>query len=550
MPAKKRRPKSKPSSFLFVNHNAESLTRPRKDPELVYEKQSHAQRHNLSRRRGLKEPDEAGSSGSSHYHPEAAAVHHTPVNCMRNDEIGDLDLQASAWLSQDTGLPSTSYINPALISSQAISPFGTSRQANMSQSQHGSAALVSHALQATQAHPLFHGQLQVLESLAPSLMQYHVTVLLPEKFYRDMTLVPLQKSRHASAIHTDMQTVLSEPAHLYSFLAAVAMQMRIREEKVMLPNLSDEVAARVPAFFRLRAIESIRRHLDEKITTPGLVTAVQRLVAFEYFNGDYESAHPHLEAMTMMMQGLGGMSTFNDYFVEQLALLDWSGALKRLTKPHLTATWDPGRGTPEIASVLDHLKSSSDGLGSRLHDVIEANGWHGSLTEATADMVEITRFNEWMRQRVYYEPTFCRWALQRHLAIGNRLLHMTPAIDPKEEVLRIALIFFTALTRCPTSGKRCASTSIQSLRQKLGAQHSGFGWGADSDVLLWITVIGAFISRTAEYRTWFVGLARTSARVLGVITFGELETLMGAFLFERELHHEPLRSLAAEMSLD
>ena len=127
---------------------------------------------------------------------------------------------------------------------------------------------------------------------------------------------------------------------------------------------------------------------------------------------------------------------------------------------------------------------------------------------------------------------------------------MTPSIDPKEEVLRIAFIFFTALTRCPTSGKRCASTSIQSLRQKLGAQHSDFGWGADSDVLLWITVIGAFISRTAEYRTWFVGLARTSAKVVGITTFEEIETMMGTFLYERELQHEPLRSLASEMSLD
>lgn len=398
-------------------------------------------------------------------------------------------------------------------------------------------------------HPLFHGKMQLLEQLAPPLIQYFAQSLLPEKFFRDTSIVPLAKTRHAAAIHSDLQTIMSEPVHLYAFLAAYSKQMVIKEERLLLPDLSEEAAARLPTFFRLKAIDALRQRLPTTAVTPALVVTVFRIANFHYYSDEYEAARPHIQAMYAMIQELGGIHTIDDYFTEQIILLDWMKALKTLSKPQLFATWDPGRNDPEIGPILDDLRSSPDELGSRLHEVIGANYWPESLANAVTDLVEVTRFNGWVKHEQSYRPEFCKWAINRHLAIGNRLLHLGAFESPKVEILRTALILWTALTRSPRTGIQCGSRSTPLLRAKIEASGAVSGWQFDLDVLLWVASTGYLTSRYPYQRNWFTGLVQLICHRIGVQSFVDLEAVIGKFLYERELQQRRLRALAVEIDL-
>lgn len=342
---------------------------------------------------------------------------------------------------------------------------------------------------------------------------------------------------------------MSGPAHLYSFLAACSQQMLRKEGKIHLADLSDEATKRLPTFFKLKAIAAIQRYLQTAVLSTALIVDIHRLISFHYFSDQYEAARPHRRAMYALLRDIGGMKVYGDYHTEQMILLDWSQALKTLGKPYLFPTWDPGRDVPEVRQLLHQLSSSPDELGSRLLNVIAAHAWSDSLALAVSELAEVTRLEQSLKQRIHYEPELCRWALLRRLAIGNRLLHRNVSDDPKEEALRIAIIFWTALSRNPASSVRCGSVSIQVLQARIETSTATLGWQSEMDVLLWIAVVGALISSHLDDRNWFTCLAQLASEEIGIKTADELETVIGRFLYGHELQHRPLRALAIEMDL-
>ncbi|KAI9876531.1 MAG: hypothetical protein M1823_007262, partial [Watsoniomyces obsoletus] len=200
-------------------------------------------------------------------------------------------------------------------------------------------------------------------------------------------------------------------------------------------------------------MEALRNALAAGVTHD-LVHDVHRLVAVSYFSHAYESATPHFDAMMSMIDFLGGITTFDDYFQESHILLDWSASLRRLSPPRLAFTWDPGHGPPAIAEKLQSLDSSFDGLGQRMRLKIVEDGISPSLSAVFEDMLQLTRFHRWAIYAPYSQENF-RYILLRQIAIGCRLLFMTspPPRNIREETFRIALIFYIAQTRSP-SGRR------------------------------------------------------------------------------------------------
>ena len=538
--------KGSESAFLFVNEDASTVTRASKDPLLDREKQSHVQRHTLQLRRSQMKKEqshkpqqasqafEAVDSGATSDYDHLALdafVHFEFQNPYLPDLLprqgGALIRTQRVTQELQSSVPTELLpIDPRLLRPQdrvttAYRPGHflddteehSKMKATQSLLQRSNDVSLQFPLRARTVHPMFSGEFHILEKWAPPLIKYYNTVLLPEKFWADTLKVPLSQTRHATAIHADMQDVMSEPAALYSFLASASSQMLVREGRLLLPdqNLPED---RVPLFFKTKAIGAIRHLLAKGVMNHRLVHDVQRLIVHAYFSNAYEAADPHFEAMVSMIQSLGGIETFNVYFRETNILLHWSAGLKKLAPPRLPIDFDPGRGSPVVSSTLDCMEAINGGTGDRLKELCE--DLPHPLAEAALQHLEALRLHCWCRNSIIYDARYYQWLSLRRLAIGYRLLSMGSSTDVQEECFRIALIFWTALTRCPTSGRRCSSLQAHTLRARLQASDLDSLWGDKTDWLLWIAIIGALTSRIQMDIQWFVIIAVRAARALHV----------------------------------
>ena len=330
MPSKGTRRKGPPSSnFLFVNEDATTVTRVSKDRDLGREKQSHVQRQYFARRRLDKkdehlevyldssqaENDACVDQGTES--PTAALRHRFPnldfhlPGPSHSDiaNFGSLQLDAEANTTSDrpdfeAGTDDSLQVHhyrrrpgtfPSTLSSLSNIDDRYTRDAFE--------IALNSPLRSSFPHPLLatssYGPLSVLSQWAPPLMQYWTTVLMREKFYHDTRGLPLSRLRHAPAIHAEMQDAMSAPSHLYSLLAAVSIQMLVREGRLFLPSLrvSEVDHVRIPLYFKTRAIESLRASLASGPITHNTVLVVHRLMIVAYFTDAYEAAIPHFDAM-------------------------------------------------------------------------------------------------------------------------------------------------------------------------------------------------------------------------------------------------------------
>lgn len=410
--------------------------------------------------------------------------------------------------------------------------------------------LLEAPLQGRALHPLFSGSVQILEKWAPPLIQYFNTVVIPEKFPTDVSVRPLGQIRHAAAIHADCSTAMAAPVHLYAFLAEATTRMMVRERVLLLPDVKEEDYHRVHLLFKTKAMAALRVALTEGLNH-ALVMDVHRLIAASYFSHDYETAIPHVDAMISMIEILGGIQTFGNYFQETALLLDWSAALKILGVPRLPLDWDPGQGSPAIAAILESLPSQHEYLGKRMFSIFAAGQMRAELSQIFQDMVRLIRFRRWTMSRPMYDPEHYRYALLRHTAIGCRLLLMgtDPPTGTQEEAFRIAMIFWTALTRSPASGKRCASLAVGRLRAVLEST-SPNSWTGHHDWLLWISVVGGLTATSDEDVDWFASVAVKTMKGLNndtLMDFAKMEDILSGFLYEPSMQRELLLNFRARM---
>ena len=558
MPPKAKRSQA-PPSFLFVNEDANTVNRATKDPDLDREKQSHVQRHNFAKRKQLKDqtlPLRSGSKDLDHIANSSTSELREPDDPWGSfDAYLSSDVPEQPWQFDFDIDPSSYHVKP--VSPENLYDPGKFLKASPARRRGKNSTFplldlppLQAPLQGRALHPLFSGSAQILEKWAPPLIQYFNTVVIPEKFPTDVSIRPLGQIRHAAAIHADCSTAMAAPVHLYAFLAEATTRMLVRERVLLLPDVKEEDYHRVHLFFTAKAMAALRHALTEGLTH-ALVTDVHRLIAASYFSHDYETALPHVDAMMSMIKMLGGIETFGNYFQETTLLVDWSAALKILGVPRMPLDWDPEEGSPAIAAIGESLGPQHDDLGKRMMAIFAEGQMRPELSEAFQDMVLLIRFRRWTMSQRTYDPEHYRYALLRHTAIGCRLLLMgdDSARGNQEEAFRIAMIFWTALTRSPASGKRCASLGVGRLRGVLESM-SPRSWDGYYDWLLWISVVGGLTAASDDDVNWFASVAIKATKALNngtLVDLAEMENVLSGFLYEPSMQREPLLNFRAKM---
>lgn len=553
-----RRKKVEEANFLFVNEDANTVTRVGKDAEQDRLKQSHVQRRNFAQRQQSK--TEAGRSIHAPERNNDTAPDESIRPPLTTQEQATDAATAGQGLRQG-GLTATVPGQPTLGANTILGSVSSSGVHNSINHYHiyppATPAATSRAIKANEAqvalnnplrsftlHPLLSDRFELLQKWAPPLMRYWTTVLLPEKFYADSRCVPLREMRHVKYVHNEMERIMQNPAHMYSFLANISIQMLGKEGQLLLPSAnpvtsqSDPNSSRIPDIFQNHAIHAIRQELSKNTLTHAIVNDVHYLMSAAYHAGQFDAALPHYRAMLRMITALGGLTTFSPYFIETMFLMHWSASLKRLVRPTLpVASFDPGHGPPEIRSLVTQVREANNKARtgsvlptSTLQSLAATTLLSPPLLSHAQSLADVTQFARWAEQQQSppYNPTYYKWIDTRHIAIGYHLLSTEPDViyGKLNEAVRIALIFTVALTRSPESGARCASSSVERLKALLEASGDGGVvlrglWGDvpnGTETLLWVCVVGGLVAggKNKGAREWFREVAGGCTAVLGL----------------------------------
>lgn len=595
MPAKPKRPKSPDAQFLFVNEDASTVTRATKDAELDRTKQSHVQRQNFARKRRLREQSISGpqtrTQSSSSQSPATAdppnevaspsqggpshAVDY--FNLFQSVDLGDAQFQATSqsFLQSSPLDPQLSTIPSDPFVSVASSPAIFTRSSSVFDLPHSyhpghffdtttadfsvnptpreSMTVVSPSPASSRVSSPLVSSHRILEQWAPPLIQHYNTVVLPEMFWKDIQKVPMGRIRHARSIHTDMQACMSEPAHMYAFLAMAAAEMLAREGGLRLPNLSAEDCQRVPEFFKTKAVQALRVKLASGPLDYRFAVDLHRVYASELALDNHEAAETHLQTWFAMVDTLGGLNTFDEYQLEKMIMLDCTAALKLLGVPRLLSNWDPGPLPSEILANIESQGQYNTQAGTRMDTVFQtldsSQMMDDTFSDAFSDLVEVLGMSMYLHNLHEYVPEHYKWLSRRTLSVLHRLLSLPlhREMNDKTDSLRIATIYWTALLRSPIRARRAASKSNHTLKMRLEGTGLENLWRPHTDCLLWVVVFGGICTTDQDDLYWYLHIANRAATELGVSNAVELEESLSRLLYDPVSQRDMLFEFAARM---
>ena len=385
-----------------------------------------------------------------------------------------------------------------------------------------------------------------LQRWAPPLIQYYTTVMIPHLFATELRTVPMQLMRHTPALHAEMEACMAEPVHMYAQLAAVSARMLRYEGRLLLPDVKPEDYARVPLFFKTKAITSLRHKLERGQLNQLLAQDVFRLWACAVMMDDQSAANAHSQAMLEMVRDLGGLIAFDDYTKERMILVDIWASCWTLSRPKFSLTcWDPGH-LPETSRYKILPKEYRQVLGSTFHRTeisqILDDPWR-SLISGLTEMVDLTCYS--FTNPV--TPDDFRWLLLRRTAIEHHLLcSLATAADGRDiniiaEATKLAVLIWIGMVLV-NRNKQLLSHQVNTLRNWLGPLEVGPAQleSEHTELLLWISSTAALATVTEDDKSWFANLSSRMAEKLEIETLDDMEEQLHGLLYVPEMQREDL----------
>lgn len=564
MPPKSKSTAKQETRFLFVNEDANSIFT--RDIELNRTKQRHVQRTSFAQRR--LEQGRRFLQWNSETHVDA----HVPTVPTSSSSHQDFLIPEDRFfsLTEVAPLPSafdhTTFLTqpftpdplPPLEFSFDISaiglPFGMGENETEYTHENAASFLPESRPWSPTADP-FPNMETALRLWAPVLMEYFTKTLLPSVFHLDMRVVPLQQMRHTSAIREDLERCFTEPAHLYSLLAFVSARMLAVEGHLPLKNLSEEMAQRVPAFFETRAIQIVRRKLSSEPLTLDILGDTLRLLATARNIMDKGAWDSHSEALLQMMDHLGGFDKIGDYTKERIISAYVLSGLERLEKPQMPLCWDPGHlpvyFTESAKSTTDLTRQPP---GRSFMNPAKKEVLGSGIQELVTDIEEVVSTLLSTQSSGTYQPNLYTWIAFRRAAVDYRLLALPIPKNSKDsdhqrqQCTRLALLFWIGTTIGDPIRKVISAKTCNALRVALERRHLKYLWHPHTDLLLWVTSVGALVAGNPDDYVYFAKLAAIAAKALRLDNFVAFEEVLEGFFYLPDMQKAAVETLYSHFS--
>ena len=371
MSAQSRRSSSTQNLFLFVNKDASTIRVHERDLNLDTAIQSHVQRQ--MHRRCFAESqigspilnDEAteksnATAGSQPRNLLSAA--HRPLHLTQSTST------SSSSDDPNSSLGEVSRVTSPLSACESIDR-SRSRQSSvldLTRSQSWSYSKTSAAafLPITIDERLFSDQPPVLRKSAGILLNYWISVVLPEHFFFDSRSLHLSHSRYALGIARELHSAANSFPRLCALLAATAAHMLVREDAILISDLTDDERDNLVLTLKTMAIQAIRQQLFRGDIDHGLLYGVQHLFAAADLHEWCQDANFHREALPHLIEHFGGLQLTDAYFGRnspEVALVWLSESIEYAAslaiEPALVSTNSVAAAYP-IRSIITTYRSS------------------------------------------------------------------------------------------------------------------------------------------------------------------------------------------------
>ena len=347
-----------------------------------------------------------------------------------------------------------------------------------------------------------------------------------------------------------------EPVHMYAQLAAVSARMLRYEGRLLLPDVKPEDYARVPLFFKTKAITSLRHKLERGQLNQLLAQDVFRLWACAVMMDDQSAANAHSQAMLEMVRDLGGLNAFDDYTKERMILVDIWASCWTLSRPKFSLTcWDPGH-LPETSRYKILPKEYGRVLGSTFHRTETLQILDDPLRSLISGLTELVDLTCYSFTNPVTSDDF-RWLLLRRTAIEHHLLcSLATVADGRDiniiaEATKLAVLIWIGMVLV-NRNKQLLSHQVNTLRNWLGPLEVGPAQleSEHAELLLWISSTAALATVTEDDKTWFANLTSRMAEKLEIETLEDMEEQLHGLLYVPEMQREDLGAFMGQFGRD
>lgn len=408
-----------------------------------------------------------------------------------------------------------------------------------------------------------------------------------------------------------VQRSISQPHHLYAFLACLSIRM----QKVF----REEIQEQAPLVFQRHASHHLRKELIRSGRDGGLdsntILDILFLVVSETATGAYDSARKHLEVVAKLYHLLDPSVHMDHWISESCAHVDNQLALSTGNRPILPQDFDPGPLLPERRAALqrelqwlvesginsgfwspspvsltvrapplglrDAIAGLSQTMDLRMGLMYETGLRQGLFSPVFAsivtDIVECVK----IAKVVWLSPVAvcfdAEWLCRKARAVLRHLLKIAPEnnIGPSDvvgkcmEAVRCTLIIMMAHA-CTLIGFQTAKLNVLKLQNSLAfaLKHWAPPLGLTLELaplgdepvppsirdhlghILFTCMVGVFSANLPGYEeteAFFMDRAVNLCKLLDIRSFGDLQNHMVKFLYSPVLQEQSVLKVAAKL---